>query len=212
MTDSSQKSDGLLKNFSWVMILWNVYTNKEVRAVDDLDLLAGLKHGDQGAFETLLVRYNGMMAYIVRGILSGPQETEECLAQIRAKLWEKLSGYQEDRASPAAWITAICRNAAYDRLRTLQRQTEQTASLEDWMPDPAPSPEDLVLRQERRERLKKALNALRDSDRRLFYRKYYYLQSTAQIAAELGLSQRAVEGRLYRVRARLQKLLGGDTL
>lgn len=180
--------------------------------MDDLDLLEGLKHRNQDAFETLLIRYNGMMTYIVRGILTDPQEIEECLAQIQARLWEKLSGYQEERASLATWITAICRNAAYDRLRFLQRQAEHTAPLEDWAPDPTTSPEELVLRQERREHLKKALNALRDSDRRLFYRKYYYLQSTAQIAAELGLSQRAVEGRLYRVRVRLQKLLGGDLL
>ena len=178
--------------------------------MDDLELLAGLKRGDQDAFKALLVRYNGMMAYIVRGILADPQETEECLAQIRARLWEKWSGYREERASLATWITAICRNAAYDRLRFLQRQTE--VPLEDWIPDPTPSPEELVLRQERRERLKKALNALRDSERKLFYRKYYYLQSTAQIAAELGLSERAVEGRLYRIRSRLQKLFGGDTL
>lgn len=178
--------------------------------MDDLELLAGLKNRDQGAFGALLVRYNGMMAYIVRGILADPRETEECLAQIRARMWEKLSVYQEERASLATWITAICRNAAYDRLRQLQRQAERTAPLEEWMPDPAPSPEELVLRQERREQLKNALSALRDSDRRLFYRKYYYLQSTAQIAAELGLSERAVEGRLYRIRARLQKLLGGD--
>ena len=34
----------------------------------------------------------------------------------------------------------------------------------------------------------------------LFYRKYYYLQPTAQIAAELGMTERAVEGRLYRLK------------
>lgn len=195
---------------SWVFVLWSVYTDREVRAVDDTELLIKLKCGDRDAFETLLIRYNGMMTYIVRGILTDSQEAEDCMAQIRARLWDKLPGYQEERASLATWITAVCRNAAYDRLRRLQRQAEHTLPLEEWIPDPAPSPEELVLRQERREHLKNALNALRDSDRRLFYRKYYYLQSTAQIAAELGMSQRAVEGRLYRVRARLQTLLGGD--
>lgn len=180
--------------------------------MDDSELLVKLKRGDPDAFETLLIQYNGMMAYIVRGILTDSQEAEECIARIRTRLWDKLPDYREDRASLATWITAICRNAAYDRLRSLQRQAERTAPLEDWVPDPTPGPEELVLRQERRERLKNALNALRDSDRRLFYRKYYYLQSTAQIAAELGLSQRAVEGRLYRIRARLQKLLGGELL
>lgn len=180
--------------------------------MDSSELLARLRRGDQDAFEALLIRYNGMMAYIVRGILTDSQEAEDCMTQIRVRLWEKLPDYREERASLATWITAICRNAAYDRLRFLQRHAEHTAPLEDWTPDPAPGPEELVLRQERREQLENALNALRDSDRRLFYRKYYYLQSTAQIAAEFGLSQRAVEGRLYRVRARLQKLLGGDTL
>ncbi|MFR0796033.1 MAG: sigma factor-like helix-turn-helix DNA-binding protein [Oscillospiraceae bacterium] len=44
----------------------------------------------------------------------------------------------------------------------------------------------------------------------MFYRKYYYLQSTAQIAAELGMTERAVEGRLYRLKKRLRTMLGGD--
>lgn len=48
------------------------------------------------------------------------------------------------------------------------------------------------------------------NDRALFYRKYYYLQSTAQIAAELGMTERAVEGRLYRLKKRLRTMLGGD--
>ena len=69
-----------------------------------------------------------------------------------------------------------------------------------------------VLRRERTQRLQAALEQMSPRDKQLFYRKYYYLQSTAQIAAELGLSERAVEGRLYRLRRRLQKALGGDAL
>lgn len=45
-----------------------------------------------------------------------------------------------------------------------------------------------------------------------FYRKYYYLQSTAQIARELGMTERAVEGKLYRLKKKLRNLLGGDTV
>ena len=52
--------------------------------------------------------------------------------------------------------------------------------------------------------------ALPQRDRLLFYRKYYYRQSTAQIAAELGTTERAVEGRLYRIKKALRKALGGD--
>ena len=36
----------------------------------------------------LLAEYSPMMEYIVRGILSDPHEAEECLAQVKARLWE----------------------------------------------------------------------------------------------------------------------------
>ena len=53
---------------------------------------------------------------------------------------------------------------------------------------------------------------MRREEQQLFFRKYYYCQSTAQIAAELGITERAAEGRLYRLRQRLRNLLGGDLL
>ncbi|WP_417176253.1 sigma factor-like helix-turn-helix DNA-binding protein [Anaerotignum sp.] len=38
------------------------------------------------------------------------------------------------------------------------------------------------------------------------------MQSTAQIARELGMTERAVEGKLYRLKKKLRNLLGGDTV
>ena len=74
----------------------------------------------------------------------------------------------------------------------------------------APTPEEALLRQERKKAVSRALDRLSSQDRLLFYRKYYYMQSNAQIASELGLTERAVEGRLYRLRKQLRKMLGGD--
>jgi RNA polymerase sigma-70 factor (ECF subfamily) len=72
------------------------------------------------------------------------------------------------------------------------------------------SVEDDVLRRERAEELKCAIRTLSPEEQHIFYRKYYYLQRTSQIAAELGMTERSVEGRLYRLRKKLQKKLGGD--
>lgn len=171
-----------------------------------------LQAGDHEALEDLLTEYGPMMAYIVRGILSDPHEAEDCLAQVRAKLWEKAPLYDGEKAGLATWITAVCRNTAYDRLRALERLDRSSGELSENTPDPAPGPEDEILRKEQAQALRQALNSLNGSDRRLFYRKYYYLQSTAQMAAELGTTERAVEGRLYRIRKKLRKQLGGDAL
>ena len=144
--------------------------------------------------EALLERHGPMMAYVVRGILSDPHEQEECLAQVRARVWERWESYDRERSSPATWLTALCRNAAYDRLRAQARQRERTGALDETLADPAPGPEEVMSA----------------GDRALFYRKYYYLQSTQQMAAELGTTARAVEGRLYRIRKKLQKQMGGE--
>ena len=36
------------------------------------------------------------------------------------------------------------------------------------------------------------------------------VNDTAQIAAELGLTERGVEGRLYRLRDKMRRLMGGE--
>ena len=163
--------------------------------MDPVNWLERLRDGDPAAMEPLLSEYGPMMDYIVRGILSDVHAREDCLAEVRAKLWERRLLYDPGRASPAAWITALCRNAAYDRLRARRRQEARTRSLEEDHPDPLPGPEEALLRQERANELSRALSSLSRRDYLLFYRKYYYLQSTAQIAAELGVTERAVEGR-----------------
>lgn len=67
-----------------------------------------------------------------------------------------------------------------------------------------------ALNYQRSAALHDALARFGQNDRALFYRKYYYLQSTAQIASELGMTARAVEGRLYRLKKQLRRMLGGE--
>ena len=66
-----------------------------------------------------------------------------------------------------------------DHLRSAQRHSAE--ALDEARPDPAPGPEEQLLRKERAERLERALASLSSRDRALFYRKYYYLQSTARM-------------------------------
>ena len=71
------------------------------------------------------------------------------------------------------------------------------------------SPEEAILRKERTNMVWQAVQTLRKTDALLIYRKYYYCQSTEQIASEMNMTVRAVEGKLYRIRKKLEKKLGG---
>lgn len=177
--------------------------------MDPAQWMDRLRQDDPDALESLLQHFDGMLHYIVGGILSDPGDREDCLAQVRAKLWEGRHHYDPEKATPATWLTAVCRNTAFDHLRRLRRRPQEE-ELSLLQPDPSPSPEETLLQKERAQALRRALNALNRRDYQLFYRKYYYLQSTQRIADELGTTPRAVEGRLYRIRKKLQDQLGGE--
>ncbi len=151
-------------------------------------------------------QYSGLIHYIVRGILQNESDIEECISDICVKVWHSIESYSPDKGKFSTWLTVISRNTALNYLKgkytehdELKEETADTSSVEDD-----------ILRRERAEELKCAIRTLSLEEQHIFYRKYYYLQQTSQIAAELGMTVRSVEGKLYRLRKKLQNELGGD--
>ena len=166
-----------------------------------------LEKNEQG-MDALLLHYGPLMRYIIAPILQNPQDREDCLSEVSMRVWEKIGQFDGEKGSFRAWLTAITRNTALNHARRASGSSAE--ELSESTPSPELSPEETLLKKERQEALKTALSRLSYKDRLLFYRKYYYRQSTAQIAAELGMTERAVEGKLYRVKKQLRKSLGGE--
>ena len=175
--------------------------------MNEEELLALLRGRDERGAGELLRRYAPLMRYIIAPILPDGRDAEECLSETAARVWDKIDAFDPARGSWTAWLTALTRNTALNMAR---RRSADTEELTETLPSPEPTPEEALLRRERAETLKRALAALPQGDRMLFYRKYYYRQTTAQIARELSLTERAVEGRLYRIKKTLRGRLGGD--
>ncbi len=166
-----------------------------------------LRSRSEHGVSELLRHYAPLMRYIIAPILPRAEDREDCLSEAAMRVWDKIDTYDPARGSWKAWLTAVTRNTALNHAR---RSSGDTEELSDALPSSAPTPEEALVQRERTEALYAALNALARKDRLLFYRKYYYRQSTAQIAAELGMTERAVEGRLYRIKKSLREKLGGD--
>ena len=175
--------------------------------MDDKQLMERIAAGDEAALQALLRRFTPLLLYILRPILPDERDRDECLADISLRIWQSAAAYDAEKGSLNGWLTALTRNAALNRARGHRKGD---APLEDTVPHGGGSAEDALLRRERQAELRAVIAALPVYERELFYRKYYYCQSTAQMAAELGLTERAVEGRLYRLRQSLRQKLGGD--
>ena len=172
------------------------------------ELIRRIQDRDEMSITDLMRYFGPLMRYVITPILPDLRDQEDCLSEVTERVWTHINLYDPAKGSWKSWLTGICRNAAINRARGLKQEggLEEAAHL----PSPEPSPEELMLRRERQEALLQALNHLRPEEHLLFYRKYYYLQPTTQIAAEMGLTERAVEGKLYRIKKKLRKWMGGD--
>ena len=176
-----------------------------MREAEILELLASR---DEQGMEELLRHYGPLLRYIIKPILRDRHDMEDCLSEAAMRIWENFDTYDENKGSFTAWVTAITRNTALNMVRKKNRHPAD--GFEDEPESPEPTPEEIILREERQRELKRALDMLSQKERNLFYRKYYYLQSTEKIAAEMGMTVRSVEGKLYRIKKKLRKMMGGD--
>lgn len=101
--------------------------------------------------------------------------------------------------SPPAWLMRVLVNGCRDRLRAAWRRR----SVPLWESLPAPEPEE---RQELEE-----IFSLPPADRAVIHLFYYEGLSTGEIARLTGQAEGTVRSRLSRARARLRRLLEGET-
>lgn len=169
------------------------------------EIIELIRSRDERGAEELLRHFGALIRYVIAPILPDERDREDCLSEVLMRIWDGIGGYDPARGSWLAYISAAARNAALNRARA----SRAAEALPDG-PAAGPSPEEAVIAREEIDELRRAIDALPARDRALIYRKYYYRQSTAQMASELGLSPRAVEGRLYRIKKRLGAALGGE--
>jgi RNA polymerase sigma-70 factor (ECF subfamily) len=173
-------------------------------------IIEGMQNKNADSLTEFRLRYGPLIHYILKPILKDERDIEECFSDITVTVWNNIQFYSPDKGTFTTWLTAISRNAAFNKARKQNRINRNEEPIYETTPSPCISPEESAIKKEQQKLLQKAIGTLSKDNQNLFYRKYYYMQSTAQIAAELGLSERAVEGRLYRIKQILRKELGGD--
>lgn len=173
----------------------------------ETELVNQLLQREDNVLEQIRLHYGPLIRYIIAPILSDPRDREEAFSDVLLRVWDRIDQFDPKKGSFKNWLSTISRNTAIDRLRRL---TPEENTLGETLPSQNADPEQALLAQERQKALKRALQSLSGEELDLFYRKYYYRQSTAQIAAEHSTSLRAIEGRLYRIKKKLRQQLGGD--
>lgn len=173
------------------------------------DIAEILMKKDENGINELLRHYGPLIKYVIRPFLKNSADREECLSETVMLIWNNIEKFDRDKGSFRRWVTVVARNAAVSFARKNKFKGE-FEELSEKIPSSEPTPEGALEIKERRKNLALAVTRLSEKEKVLFYRKYYYFQSNIQIAAEMGITEKAVEGRLYRLRNRLRAMLGDE--
>ncbi|MCD8347735.1 MAG: sigma-70 family RNA polymerase sigma factor [Lachnospiraceae bacterium] len=177
----------------------------------DEDIVALLRGRDQKSIELIAERYERLLRYIAVTILRDREtEVEECINDVYLKVWTHGTEFDLEKASLRTWLKAITRNTALNYLRKVSRREEfeengEEDPLHSGDMDDADNPERRMIFQEEVRALERVLNDLKKKDREMVLRRFYYLQSTRQIAEAMGMSENAVDSKLSRLKKKIRK-------
>lgn len=168
---------------------------------------------DAAAFEALFQHFAPRVkAYLMK--LGGDAAAAEELAQETMVLvWRKAALFDPAKASAATWIFTLARNLRIDAYRR-ERHPELDPDDPALAPDPEPSADDTIGRQEAAERLGTAIAGLAAHEQDLLKLAFYEDKSHSMIATELGIPLGTVKSRLRlafgKLRGALAASLGGE--
>jgi RNA polymerase sigma factor (sigma-70 family) len=166
--------------------------------------LAG--QGHERAFEALVRRYRRPLLNYCRRLGLPEAGAEDVLQQAMLKAWIALHRGSEVRA-PRAWLYRVVHNTALNAIRDAAHDSDR--QLDPSLPD-ASGELDL----DRGLRVREALTevaALRPLQREVIVRTAIAGHSHERVASDLGLSDGAVRGLLYRARASLRTAVSALT-
>lgn len=155
------------------------------------------------------VAYGRRLFVLADNIVRNDQDAEESVSDTYWKAWETIPPHKPNHFF--AYLAKICRNFALDRVdwkQAAKRRAEivsLTQEMEACIPDAKRDRE--VESKELGRVLDAFLRTLTPENRMVFMRRYWFVDTIAEIAKRYGISESAVQMRLSRTKAKLSAYL-----
>ncbi len=171
----------------------------------DALLMLDFKSGNHAAFEALLRKYFPRILNYVYRFMRERAAAEDLAQEVFMRVYDRASSYTA-RAKFKTWLYTIAHNVAINELRKRGRESlslfaqddEGTVGAIQMADDRAEAPGVGMERDERRDMVKGAINALPDRQREAVILRRYEELSYEEIAKAMGTTVKAVKSLLNR--------------
>lgn len=128
---------------------------------------------------------------------------DECINDIFLSIWNNSRKFKGDTIDFRKWICTIAKFKAIDYYRKVSKEVEVSSDYMDVNADLS-AEEEVILLEDRTE-LIKLINQLGPVERDIFIMKFFLGLKTEEIAQKLGLSNAAIDNRVYRGKKKLNQ-------
>ena len=186
--------------------------------VGDSGFVNRLRNGDAEAFDTLITRYSGDIYSLLYRMTGDPEEAGDLTQETFLSALKAIRSFRGE-AELKTWLFRIALNHSRNRFRWWKRRRRNetvsldrpigdgTATISDTIADETETPEQAVLRSERRRRLVAAVNSLPEIFRETIILCDIQELGYEEIAHALGINVGTVKSRIARGREQLRKKL-----
>jgi len=183
---------------------------------EDAALIAGLRAGDECAYEILIQRFEQPVYNLVHRLVDDPADAADVAQEVFLKVFRKVDGFRSE-SSLKTWIYRIAVNEARNQRRWFVRHRAKEIGLEpaesdtqgpqDWLSDPGRSPYQTTLDQETHALIESALQKVSPNYRAAVVLREVEGLSYEEISDVLEVSLGTVKSRILRGRESLRKHL-----
>ncbi len=181
---------------------------------EDIQLIARAKKGDERAFRTLLEKYERAVFTICLRMVRNRELAADLAQDAFIKVFGMLDRYNESYAF-SSWLFKITSNLCIDYLRKRKIDTLPMDSpidgdrgeIQRQYEAPDPDPETEMVRKQKMQMLKEAIDALPDHYRIMLILRHQEDLSYEEIAASLEIPLGTVKARIHRAREMLKTSL-----
>ena len=169
-------------------------------------VLRKMRSGDPDGLQELMNRYIPYVSTVCWNILRlymTPEDAEEVVSDVFLAAWNQAE--EITPGSAKAWLGAVARNKAKNKLRQMGRELPLEEDFLD-IPDEN-TPVSAAEAAEEQRLVRKAVDQLGEPDREIFLRHYYYAQTVQEIGERMHLNESTIKSKLRRGRMRLKTLL-----
>ena len=174
-----------------------------------------LKTNNQNYYNELMSQYHNRIHFYVNDIIKNQAISNDLTIEIMGKAFINLKSYNFKYAF-STWIFTIAKNHCIDYLRKNNLKTvsidELTNNDEYYfeIPSKDSNPEDLLIRKQRIQLLRRLVNQLSLKYINVVKLRYFKEMSYGEISEELNLSESTIKIRLFRARKELLKIFKLD--